>query len=113
MLRKVRNLRRRARHYRPFADVVETRQQSKNYLSGIHDLQLINTRRLELRKQCQTCGRLLDLEADPLSADCGGDCWGCVGEFEADGWPPSAMQVAKEVTEGWRNSDGSPKPPGK
>lgn len=33
---------------------------------------------------CQICGRGLDNPADPLSVDCGGDCWGCIGEIEAD-----------------------------
>ena len=27
--------------------------------------------------------RLLDSPADPLSGNCGGDCWGCVGAIEA------------------------------
>lgn len=73
--------------------------------------QSIAIRRPDLGARCQICGRLLGVEADPLSADCGGDCWGCVGELEADGWAPSARKVAKEVAEGWRNPDGSPKPP--
>ncbi|MEZ5646025.1 MAG: hypothetical protein R3E99_12825 [Burkholderiaceae bacterium] len=33
---------------------------------------------------CSICGRLLDQDDDPLSRDCGGDCWGCIGEIEAD-----------------------------
>ena len=35
-------------------------------------------------KHCGICKRVLDIPADPLSIDCGGDCWGCVGEIEAD-----------------------------
>lgn len=31
------------------------------------------------------CGRVLNEEEDPLSVDCGGDCWGCVSEIEAEG----------------------------
>ena len=34
--------------------------------------------------KCGICGRQLDQPADPLSVDCGGDCWGCIGEIEAD-----------------------------
>lgn len=34
---------------------------------------------------CQMCGRVLNEEEDPLSVDCGGDCWGCVSEIEAEG----------------------------
>jgi hypothetical protein len=30
---------------------------------------------------CGICGRPLDQPDDPLSDDCGGDCWGCVGEI--------------------------------
>lgn len=33
---------------------------------------------------CQICGRELNQKNDPLSQGCGGDCWGCVGEIEAD-----------------------------
>jgi hypothetical protein len=36
---------------------------------------------------CGICGRPLDLPGDPLSQDCGGDCWGCVSEAE---WPGAA-----------------------
>ena len=67
--------------------------------------------RLNLKARCNTCGRLLDIGSDPLSADCGGDCWGCVGELEADGWQPSQEKVFREISEGWRNPDGSPRPP--
>lgn len=34
--------------------------------------------------QCGICGRLLDQPGDTLSTDCSGDCWGCIGEIEAD-----------------------------
>ena len=34
--------------------------------------------------KCQICERALDQAADPLSIDCGGDCWGCIGEMEAE-----------------------------
>ncbi|MGB0908067.1 MAG: hypothetical protein ACPGVT_11280 [Maricaulaceae bacterium] len=32
--------------------------------------------------KCQLCGQALGTD-DPLSEDCGGDCWGCVSEIEA------------------------------
>lgn len=52
---------------------------------------------------CSICGRELDQKDDPLSSDCGGDCWGCVGEIEADmGYEPSLAQVRKEFAEGLR-----------
>ena len=35
--------------------------------------------------RCSICGRLLDVTEDPLSGDCGGDCWGCISEIEAHG----------------------------
>jgi len=35
-------------------------------------------------KRCLLCKRLLDQDDDPLSDDCGDDCWGCVSEIEAD-----------------------------
>jgi hypothetical protein len=56
-----------------------------------------------LPKHCGICRRVLDIAADPLSTDCGGDCWGCVGEIEADmGWPESLAQVRKEFEAGLR-----------
>jgi hypothetical protein len=52
---------------------------------------------------------------DPLSGDCGGDCWGCIGLIEAQmGGDPeeniSTALVAKEVKWGWRELDGAPRP---
>jgi hypothetical protein len=32
---------------------------------------------------CSICQRPLNIETDPLSADTGGDCWGCISEIEA------------------------------
>lgn len=63
---------------------------------------------------CGICGRPLNIDADPMSGDCGGDCWGCIGEFEARGEPqdsPSVGYVADEIAKGWRNPDGSAKRP--
>ncbi len=32
--------------------------------------------------RCLICGRALDRADDPLSVDCGGDCFGCIVEAE-------------------------------
>jgi len=46
-----------------------------------------------------------------MSGDCGGDCWGCIGKIEADeGWQPSVEYVQREIGDGWRFPDGTPKP---
>ncbi len=60
--------------------------------------------------RCLICGRALSQEQDPLSDDCGGDCWGCIGDIEAKmGHQPSVDAVNDEIKEGLRNADGSPK----
>ncbi|CAN5595593.1 hypothetical protein BH10PSE4_BH10PSE4_22200 [soil metagenome] len=60
---------------------------------------------------CHMCKRPLGVEADPLSSDCGGDCWGCVGSIEADmGWEPSVEFIDLEIKAGLRNADGTAKP---
>ncbi|MDH5178047.1 MAG: DUF916 domain-containing protein [Gammaproteobacteria bacterium] len=47
----------------------------------------------------------MDKEDDPLSGDCGGDCWGCIGEIEADsGFEPSLEMVRQEFRDGYRNN---------
>lgn len=57
------------------------------------------------------CGRVLSQEDDPLSGDCGGDCWGCIGKIEADaGYEPSIAFVQQEVRDGFRDGDGVAKP---
>jgi pimeloyl-ACP methyl ester carboxylesterase len=33
---------------------------------------------------CTLCKRALAVDAEPLSGDCGGDCWGCISEIEAE-----------------------------
>lgn len=54
-------------------------------------------------KRCSICGRSLDQENDPLSIDCGGDCWGCVGKIEAEmGNEASYQKVNAEVEMGLR-----------
>jgi hypothetical protein len=61
--------------------------------------------------KCMLCERSLDIESDPMSGDCGGDCWGCVGKIEADeGWEQSVKHVQREIDEGLRFADGRPKP---
>ena len=52
---------------------------------------------------CQICGRELNQKNDPLSQDCGGDCWGCVGEVEANlGLETSLEKVRAEFALGLR-----------
>ena len=59
---------------------------------------------------CSICGRKLDQENDPLSDDCGGDCWGCIGEIEADmGGEYAIKQLREEFKAGLRN-DWLPSP---
>jgi hypothetical protein len=65
---------------------------------------------LSATKTCQICRRPLDVETDPLSEDCGGDCWGCVGACEMD-WEPSAARIRQEIQDGLRNTNGLPKEP--
>jgi len=63
--------------------------------------------------RCAICGRLIGIKLDPLSEDCGGDCWGCIGEIEASMDAEhniSLGQIAKEIRWGWREADGTPKP---
>ncbi len=60
---------------------------------------------------CRLCGRILAVEADPMSANAGGDCWGCIGKIESDGgWALFVGFVQDEINKGWRHPDGSPKP---
>jgi hypothetical protein len=60
--------------------------------------------------RCKTCNRPLNKETDPLSADCGGDCWGCIGMFEAElGQPESIEAVRKEIAAGLREANGTAK----
>lgn len=55
-------------------------------------------------QKCTICGRRLNVEGDELSGDCGGDCWGCVGQIEAGaGWEPSLTMVMDEWRRGLRN----------
>jgi hypothetical protein len=37
-----------------------------------------------ISQRCGICNRGLEKVNDPLSIDCGGDCWGCIGPIEAD-----------------------------
>jgi len=55
------------------------------------------------KKYCLICKRLLNNPADPLSGNCGEDCWGCVGAIEAEmGWAQSLAYVRKESEAGLR-----------
>lgn len=62
---------------------------------------VINTPSIQ---RCNMCRRLLNDKAEPvLSRDCGGDCWGCIGEIEATaGYEPSVREYNKEVRAGIR-----------
>ncbi|MDF2381901.1 hypothetical protein JMG10_10520 [Nostoc ellipsosporum NOK] len=67
---------------------------------------------------CHICKRPLDVQDDPLSADCGGDCWGCVGfiEYEMAALRDfedrlSTLQIEHEIREGFREADGQTKRP--
>lgn len=52
---------------------------------------------------CSLCGRALASEGDPLSDDCGGDCWGRIGEIEAEtGHPLSQELLLAEWQQGLR-----------
>ena len=62
---------------------------------------------------CSICLRPLGIKLDPLSDDCGGDCWGCIGDIEAHMDAEQNLSiglVAKEIAWGWRGADGTPKP---
>lgn len=53
--------------------------------------------------RCGLCGRTLKVDEDPMSRDCGGDCWGCVGQIEADaGCAESLERVTAEMASGER-----------
>ena len=55
------------------------------------------------KKNCEICNRELNKSDDPLSTDCGGDCWGCVGEIEAlGGYSESLEKVRLEIEKGIR-----------
>lgn len=61
--------------------------------------------------RCTLCGRPLGVATDPLSTDCGGDCWGCIGAIEADGGDrESSAKVDAEVSAGLRMADGTARP---
>ncbi len=52
---------------------------------------------------CRICGRSLNQENDLLSINCGGDCWSCIGEIEAQmGYDPSFEKVSGEFELGVR-----------
>ena len=62
-------------------------------------------------EHCQLCGRTLAVVGDPMAADCGGDCWGCVGEIEwnhGTGDAASVKKVTYEMRYGLRDRNGVP-----
>lgn len=61
--------------------------------------------------RCLTCGRALDDPLDPLSADCGGDCWGCVGKIEADAFETISMARVELERRGGLRTPGESGPP--
>ncbi len=64
---------------------------------------LVTSHTGNLAMKCRICGRSLDQPDDPLSMNCGGDCWGCIGETEADlGNVDSIDQFRKEHVRGLR-----------
>jgi hypothetical protein len=55
------------------------------------------------------CGRALDEPGVTLSADCGGDCQGCIAQIEAEGGDPDALaRMDHEIRTGLRRGDGTP-----
>ena len=61
-------------------------------------------------EMCSICGRRLNTEGDELSGNCGGDCWGCIGEIEASlGWEQSIKAVMDEWRRGMRPNWTPPK----
>jgi len=48
-----------------------------------------------MRKTCGICQRKLNQSDDPLSIDCGGDCWGCIGEIEAETGDATALEKVR------------------
>ena len=65
----------------------------------------LNLQTKDRSRKCGLCGRILGDSSDPLSEDIGGDCWGCIGEIEANGGHlPSLKLVRKEYQQGLRGS---------
>lgn len=46
--------------------------------------------------RCQICGRELNRDDDLLSASCGGDCWGCIGEIEAEMGDKASLEKVRD-----------------
>lgn len=92
------------------ADIRDGRWDAENgeHTARLHDAtgpisQAEDEMTTETRDVCLMCGRRLDVPGDELSTDCGGDCWGCVGQIEADGGhPESVARVADERARGVR-----------
>jgi len=73
--------------------------------SDDHPLNMLNKQKSEFRKlfeKCLICGREL---SDPDSLDCGGDCLGCVKEYDNE--EAQAKQIATEFYYWWHNQPGT------
>lgn len=69
-------------------------------------------------KRCHICKRILGDITDPLSMDCGGDCWGCIKEIESEMnpeqtenlddlfWPIKTMESPNGSTISYREVEG-------
>jgi hypothetical protein len=59
---------------------------------------------------CGMCGRPLDVEGAPLSRNCAGDCWGCMGAAEFGGaLPEDQAVIEREIRDGLRHADATAK----
>lgn len=60
-------------------------------------------------KACLMCGREIDEPGVALSVDCGGDCQGCIAQFEAESGDPDALaRLDNEIRTGLKRGDGTP-----
>lgn len=67
------------------------------------DIQIMIMAKSKKQQHCGICKCILDNPVDPLSGNCGGDCWGCIEAIEAEmGWENSLACVRKEYEEGLR-----------
>ena len=62
-----------------------------------------------MQNTCGMCQRKLSQSDDPLSVDCGGDCWGCIGEIEAEMGDAVALEKVRRefllgLRPGWEES---------
>jgi hypothetical protein len=60
---------------------------------------------------CLICRRQIDVAGEPLSADTGGDCWGCVSEIEA-GMVGAPLDDYRQDPRKWTGRDATRSRPG-